>query len=373
MQITQYHPRAASGDGGITNSVRRLSAAFVRAGARAIIVCDTDAAPPSDDDGVEWRPVAHRRVGRILIPTGLGEAFAGSEVVVLNSAWTSHNALAGRVARRNGIPYVMAPRGAYDPLILRRRRLLKRAWWHTVERELTTRAAAVHIFFESQASHLRSLGYAGALIVAPNGVVPPTGHRWIGPAGEYLLYLGRFDPEHKGLDLLVRAVAGLPSGQLPPLRLHGPDWGGGKERLARLVRDLTVEDRVQVGDAVHGDAKWDLIARARGFVYPSRWEGFGNSVAEAAVLGVPTLVTPYPLGTFLAERDAAVLAPATIDGLRDGLLRLVGDEAEAIGDRARLLVRDHFSWDEVARTWIDQLSGAGIGAGAPNGGSAPVD
>jgi glycosyltransferase involved in cell wall biosynthesis len=353
VRIVQYHPRAAAGDGGITNSVRRLSAGFAHTGAEAIIVSDADRPAPADP-GVEWRQVRHRRLGPFFLPDSLDEAFEGADHLILNSAWTAHNVMAGRAARRLRIPYVLAPRGAYDPLIVRRRQLMKRVWWKAWEGELVRDAAAVHVFFRSQDEHLLALGYTGPVVVAPNGVAAPSDAHWTG-AGGFLLYLGRFDPEHKGLDLLVRAVAEAPSGTLPPLRMHGPDWRGGKPRLAALIRELGVGDRVELGEPVLGRAKYDLMAEATGFVYPSRWEGFGNSPAEAAAVGVPTLVTPYALGLYLAERDAAVLAPPTVAGLGEGLRRLVDPAARRVGERGRQLVREEFSWDAVARSWMDQL------------------
>jgi glycosyltransferase involved in cell wall biosynthesis len=354
VRFVQYHARAASGDGGITNSVRRLSEGLARAGVQPVIVCDDDA-PAPDLPGVEWRQTPHRRVGPWLIPSGLEAAFEGADVVVLNSGWTVHNLLAGRAARRVGAPYVLAPRGAYDPLILRRRGVAKRLWWRAAEGDLVHRSRAVHVFFERQRAHLTALGYDGDLIVAPNGVSTPADVHWTG-AGDYLLYIGRFDPEHKGLDVLVRSIAAAPRGSLPVLRLHGPDWRGGKARLQALVRSLGVEDRVMLGEPVHGAAKWRTFAEAVGFVYPSRWEGFGNSAAEAAAIGVPTLVTPYPLGSYLAARDAAFLAEPTVPGLLDGLRRLLGPEGPRIGASASELVRREFSWDAVARSWEQQVA-----------------
>ena len=41
---------------------------------------------------------------------------------------------------------------------------------------------------------------------------------------------------------------------------------------------------------------WAWFARARLFVLASRWEGFGNVVAEALACGVPTLVTDCDFG-----------------------------------------------------------------------------
>lgn len=354
MRFVQYHVRAASGDGGITNSVRRLSEGLALAGVYPVIV-SADDAPAPILPGVEWQQVAHRRVGPVLLPRSLDSAFAGADLVVLNSGWTIHNLLAGRAAQRVGVPYVLAPRGAYDPRILQRRSWAKRVWWRVAERYLVRGCRAMHVFFESERAGLEAMGYRGPMIVAPNGVTAPDAMRWTG-TGDYLLYLGRFDPEHKGLDLLVRAIAAAPAGSIPPLRMHGPDWRGGRDRIRALVATLRVTDRVMVGEALYDDAKWEAYAGAAGFVYPSRWEGFGNSTAEACALGVPTLVTPYPLGRYLAERDAAILAEPTVEGLLDGLERLVAPAAARIGANARDLVRREFTWDAVARSWQRQVA-----------------
>lgn len=355
MRIVNYHPRARVGDGGITNSVRRLSAAFARAGADPAIAYD-GSGDPHVDDGVTWLPVEHRGRGRSRSPRDLATAFVGADVVVLNSAWTASNVRAGAAARRARVPYVLAPRGAYDPLIVERRALAKRVWWTLFERRLVAGAAGLHVFFADQQEHLRALGYAGPLVVAPNGVQVPAGYRWDGGSGGYVLYLGRFDPEHKGLDLLLHAVALLPEEERPQLRLHGPDWRGGKPRTVALRDQLGLQAWVAIGEAVYGEAKWDLVARSVGLVYPSRWEGFGNSLAEAAALGVPTLATPYPLARFLADRGAAVVVDAEPQALAAGLRRLATEEAADLGARARNVVTDELTWDAVARTWLTQLT-----------------
>jgi glycosyltransferase involved in cell wall biosynthesis len=354
VRIVNYHPRARVGDGGISSSVRRLSEAFARVGADPVIAYDGRGAP-SRRAGVQWWPIPHRGGGRLRVPVGDAGVLAQADVVVLNSAWTPSNVRFGAFTRRAGVPYVLAPRGAYDPLILGRRRWTKRSWWALFERRLVEGAAAVHVFFPSQQQHLIDLGFRGPVLVAPNGVAVAGGERWDGGSGGYVLYLGRFDPEHKGLDLLLEAVARLPERERPALRLHGPDWRGGKERVEALVTRLGVADHVSVGPPVHDEAKTTLLARSRGFVYPSRWEGFGNSLAEAAAVGVPTLATPYPLARHLADRGACIVVDADPDALADGLRRLLDyvpppDEGATAAPLAEL-----FDWETVARAWIAQL------------------
>ena len=355
MRIVRYYPRALTGDGGMTTAVRHWARGFVRAGTDAAIVFDQGEAQATDD-GVQWIRARHRGHGAFLYPVGLEEVLRDGDVLVLHSAWAYHNIVAAAVARRLGVPYVLEPRGAYDPRIVRRKQLLKRAWWSMWERELVERARAIHVFFDDERSNLEALHYHGAVIAAPNGVEPPTAIHWDGGSGGYVLWLGRFDPEHKGIDLLVEAVSLLEPDQRPRLRLCGPDSRArGKSSIRRLVHDLGLDRWVTVEDPVHGHARFELMARAIGFVYPSRWEGFGNSVAEAIAVGVPTVVTPYPFGRHLAHRNAAILAQPTPHGLAHALRALRSADAPAIGTRGAAVAREDLAWDRVAQSWLRQV------------------
>lgn len=357
MKIVRYYPRAWKGDGGITNSVRRISEAQVEAGAAVRIGIDGDTA---DDplSRLSWASLRHTGAYRFRYPQGLEHLLEDADLLVLHSGWVFHNVYAARLARRMGVPYILEPRGAYDLNFLNRRRTFKMVWWLLFERRLLKNAAAVHVFFSSQGETLRRLGYDGPIICAPNGVSIPDESLWDGGSGGYVLWLGRFDPECKGLDLLLQALHCLPPAERPPLRLHGPDWVGGKQRVIELIDEMGLEEWVSVGDAIYGDEKSQLVSRARAFVYPSRWEGFGNAAAEAVGAGVPTLVTPYPLGRWLAERGAAIMSPATITGLADGLRAVTSPDAALMARDGQYLVSQELTWDAVGASWLDQAAAA---------------
>ena len=353
MRIIRYYPRAAIGDGGISAAIRGWTKAMNDAGAEVTIACDPRYGG-HQGSGSPFTAVRHVGSGYLRIPVGMKEALRDVDVLVLHSGWVLYNTIAARAARRAAVPYVVEPRGAYDPHITRRRSMAKRLWWNLFERRLLQRSLAVHVFFDSEIDHLRGLGYAGSVVVAPNGVEAVDHVSWKG--GSDVVWLGRFDPEHKGLDLLLEAMALIDPEDRPRLRLHGPDWRGQKANVIASVQAKDLGKWVEVADPVYGDAKWEALSNARGFVYPSRWEGFGISLAEAVSIGCPALVTPYPFGRFLAEREAAFLATSDAHGLARGLVELsTSERAPEVGRNGVRVVRDELSWRDVAGRWLAQV------------------
>jgi glycosyltransferase involved in cell wall biosynthesis len=354
MKIVFYYPRAVVGDGGMTGAVRRLAHGLASSGLD-ICIAFADGDGRGEDPSVKWAQVDHTGVWRARAPLKLRQVFESNDVAIFHSAWVAHNVVAGIIARRVGIPYVLAPRGAYDPHIVHRKRLFKQVWWAAFEKRLVQGSRAMHLFFESERSDMRALGYEGPWLVAPNGVEPPPDVRWDGGSGGYVLWMGRFDPEHKGLDLLLRGLAKIPATSRTPLRLVGPDWRGRKKAVAALVQRLALGAEVSVEPPVYGRDKWELLSAASGFVYPSRWEGFGNSPAEAVSIGVPTLTTGYPLGRFLASRGGGFLCEASPDGLAEGLSQLSSPEAQRVSTRGAAVVNSEMSWENVTQAWRRQL------------------
>lgn len=352
MTIGLYHPRALHGDGGITRSVRSLSKSLEQQGHPTRVIYHGP--PSSTASAPSWVGLRAIELGPLNVPIGLDDAIADLDVLILHSAWVSFNAIAGDRARALGIPYVLAHRGAYEPRILNRRRLAKQAWWHLFERRLVEGASAVHVFFESQTVQIRELGYAGPLLVAPNGVEVPNDLTWDGGSSGALVYVGRFDMEHKGLDNLLGGLELLSAEERPELILCGPDWRGGKARTREAITRLGLDPWVSIRAPIHGRAKYELMASARAFVYPSSFEAFGNSAAEAASLGVPVLTGNYPLGRYLAENRAGIaVAPAPRD-MAIGLKAIQGQDAARLGANARVVMR-RFTWDAVAQEWASQL------------------
>jgi glycosyltransferase involved in cell wall biosynthesis len=273
----------------------------------------------------------------------------------LHSVFTPPNAL---LARRLRVPYVLSPHGGYAPASLRRSRGRKALYKLLVERRLAHRAALRVALTDVEARDLAAFGAGVPTTVIPNGVTPPLEgvdpaafrkELDLDPSQRLLLFVGRLDVAHKGLDLLVRGVAAAPGWHLA---LVGPDFRGGGEQLQHLGRLLGAEARLSIAGPRHGPALGEAFAAADCFVLMSRWEGLPVSLLEALSLGRPAIVSPAVdrlVGVGQAGAGWSV-PPAELGALLRALRRLDDAELASRGSAARGLAA-RYDWAEVARRY----------------------
>jgi glycosyltransferase involved in cell wall biosynthesis len=136
---------------------------------------------------------------------------------------------------------------------------------------------------------------------------------------------GRLAAE-KNQRALIEALAELPGVHLA-LAGVGPE----REALAAVAASREVADRVHFVGEVRHDRIADFLAAGDAFVFASRTETFGLSVAEAALAGLPVAANDLPV---LREvlGDAAIYADAEAPGqMAAAIRRLMDDPARAAG------------------------------------------
>jgi glycosyltransferase involved in cell wall biosynthesis len=276
------------------------------------------------------------------------------QIAHLHSVFTPPNAL---LARRLRVPYVLSPHGGYAPASLRRGAARKALYRLLVERRVASRAALRVALTEVEVHDLIGFGAGEPIEVIPNGVNPPARHadpgalrRELGldPQQPLLLFVGRLDVTHKGLDVLVRGVAAAPRWHLV---LVGSDFRGGGDELHHLSRVLGAEARVSVVGPRHGAALQEAFAAADCFALMSRWEGLPLSLLEALSHGLPAIVSPA-VNQIVDVVGAGGGWSVSADDLGEVLrsLQLDQDERARRGSAARALAA-RYHWDTVARSY----------------------
>jgi len=309
--------------------------------------------------GLTTQCVPHRGTHRMTLrPVGLERYLGQRDLLVLHTGWVPSNLLAAAAARRARVPYIVMPHGVYERMwttYLRGPRRVRNFF----ERQLLERAAAVHLFFDSEIADVKALAPASTFLTVPTGFDLPIDH-WSGGGG-YIAWMGRIDPLHKGLDTLVRAVARLTPGERPMLRIRGYDYKGGIARLQRLIADHVVGKWVSVEPAVGGVEKTRFMQEADGYVHPSRWECHSIALLENLALGVPCVVSKTIHIAQALERSSAALLTEPCDADLAEALTLLPSQRGRVSGRGRALIGNTFNWDGLMPQFHDAVARLGLG------------
>ena len=218
-----------------------------------------------------------------------------------------------------------------------------------LERRLLSRARIVAASSSYTAQGIEPLLPAGTPIQLIGSGVPDVLFDLQRREQDYLLYLGRLDLFHKGLDVLLDAAVPL-AREFPQFELRIAGTGRDRAEVERRIAALGLNNWVRMLGHVSDAQRLELLAGARVFLTPSRMEGFGLAAAEAMAAAVPVVATRAgsltevvaDAGVLVPVEDAGALARETAALLHDDTRRA------ALSERARAHAQQHFRWASAA-------------------------
>ena len=183
--------------------------------------------------------------------------------------------------------------------------------------------------------------------------------------GQGVLFVGRLSPE-KGVDVLVRAAAGLPSGTTVDIVGDGPE----RARLTELAAELA-PGVVRFHGRLQADAVAERLRAAAICVIPSRWyENQPLVVLEAYTAGTPVVGARLGGITELIEPGTTgeLFRAGSWSDLTGVLTRLLDDPEHCarMGRAGRAWVESNFS-PEAHLTQLHAIYDEAAGHAASNG------
>ena len=168
------------------------------------------------------------------------------------------------------------------------------------------------------------------------------------PASEdYVLFLGRLDFKIKGLDMLIKAWASIPSDKRKiPLVIAG---GGDDAKVKDYIRQVGAENIVLIGSLNHFEAL-SYIRKAAFVCVPSRMEGSPLVVYESLALGKPIIGTSIPsIRALLNHNENGILvSPEDSEALAQAILVLFDDTKRKTLMKGAKKAGEKFSWKNIA-------------------------
>ena len=218
----------------------------------------------------------------------------------------------------------------------------------TLERTMIRRARRLAATSHATVDAIAALGEPGSPIDVVGAGVSDELFSIVRSERDYVLYVGRLDVEHKGLDTLVRAFRDV--AELRPwLRLVIAGRGRDEARVRAMVAEEGLGARVTIAGPVSDGERNALFAGALVQIMPSRFEGFGMVAAEALAAGVPLVATSVGSLPEVVRGAALLVPPDDPDALAAAMSRLLDDEGERAraATHGREVARSH-DWSVVA-------------------------
>jgi glycosyltransferase involved in cell wall biosynthesis len=357
-------------DGGMVPSILGMTGALARAGGRVTIVTPT----PSRIEDLE----VPRGVALLGPEADLAEAIRGAEVVHLHGLWQGHTRRGAPLARRAGVPYLIAAHGMAEPWALRHKAWKKAVYTALVEGPNLRRASCLHALTRPEVEHVRALAPRTPVCLVSNGVdlaalddLPDRAAieaEYPELAGKFLLlFLSRLHAK-KGLDLLAEALAALRQDHPDVhLLLAGVDDGALAPFRDRMASE-GMADRFTYLGHVSGERACRAWGAADAFILPSYSEGFSMAVLEALACRLPVVITTACHFPELAAAEAGIVVESTVAGVTAGLRDLLGrspDERADLGLRGRELVETRYTWDRQTQRLAEVYRWLAGGGPAP--------
>lgn len=166
---------------------------------------------------------------------------------------------------------------------------------------------------------------------------------------KYLLTVSTISPR-KNIDGLIKAFNNIKNNNDYKLVICGSN-GWLSENIFKIVKDLSIEDRVMFTGRVNDEELKYLYKNCRAFIFPSFYEGFGLPPLEAMNFNVPILASnrtsiPEVLGDSVVYFD-----PYDINDITLKLKNFINKKIEVDVEKYKKHL-SKFSWDTCSKEVI---------------------
>ncbi len=288
----------------------------------------------------------------------LPEPFNASDLVVFHETYRAEYLGIAKNLKKHKVPYVILPHGELTKEAQKKKWFKKKIANVLLFNRFIKGAEAIQCLSQRELGNMK---FGRRKFIGTNGIsIPKTQKTCFRKEGQRVVYIGRLDAYHKGLDLLIEAVKlaqeALQSAGVC-VEIYGPDYQGRVAHLKALIAEHGVGEFVRLYSEVSGVEKEKILLDTDLFLQTSRFEGMPMGILEAMSYGIPCLVTEgTTLKDFVERFDCGWTAETSAESIAKALLQAI-QEAKLFPKKsknARDAVRSTFSWERVSTDTVTE-------------------
>lgn len=287
-------------------------------------------------------------------PCNLEEPFNKPDLVVFNEANYIEYINMYKKLKALKIPYIIIPHGEITTSALKKKWLKKKIAYMLFFSKFIKSALTIQCLSDNELLEIK--GFKVDKFVSPNGMDVHENEKSCEIASRVeLVYIGRLDLYHKGVDLMIEAIAFIKDycrDKKVILNIFGPDIKGRGAKVLEKISECQVGDLVKLNSPIVGQEKVKKILDSDIFIQTSRFEGMPMGVLEAMSYGIPTILTKGTnLLEDLNEYDAGYDAGQSVEEIASAIVRAVEDRENWKNKsiNAKRLIEEKYSWDKIAK------------------------
>jgi len=256
---------------------------------------------------------------------------------------------------KHDIPFIITPHSSYNIVMMRKNSIIKKIYFALFEKKLLDRSSFIHLVGKSELTGLDLIYHNRKSALIPYGFNIPVINKQAEKSSSNIVfgYCGRFDIHSKGLDIMLEGFAMLHK-QFSNTKLMVIGDGDQRPKVEAIIRQLGIEDAVELMGSRFGEEKVALLQQCHVFVHPSRSDGLPATIVEAAALGLPSVVSEETnIGDFITAFDAgqsmkSLDAQAFYQSLASVYKRIYfNNELEQLKKNALQMIEEAFNWNNV--------------------------
>ena len=299
--------------------------------------------------------------GRQFSLESLPAPFNNPDLVVFEGFYWFPEVRISWLLRKKGIPYIIVPRGSLTRQAMNNHSSLKKRMAH-------------FLFFDGYCRHALAIQYLTEKecadsyrdwnqrsFILPNGFsLPNRKKEFFSKKGIKMVFIGRPDKYHKGLDLLWEAMRQIRDELYlndVTLNFYAPKDKADYNELFDLVDSYGLHGIVSMHDKIGGQEKEEALLSSDVFVLTSRFEGHPMGLIEALAYGLPCLVsTGTNMRSEIEVSGAGWTCDASVDSIVNALRKMLSTRESFINksQNARELAIK-YDWRVIAKKFDEEI------------------